>query len=330
MTLADVYFDEEHPFRSVLCVFAGLVNGAECQHSLRMTADTTIVQPHTRFLFRCVRKDTDLKGRLHESSPPEALPSFRDAGLGVGSQLSHDLIPAASSKDREDFSFFPTLVGSTRCRHCILIGRCPLSDEETGWDCRHYIQLQVEVWLSGRDNNARGGARSGSESSLISRCYSATVGSRRRGTAWKIVQESAGSAAGTGSQRRRYILKSNEQWTTSNKACLKSRSWLYLIDCHVNKASWWSDPDQRQRECSVIEQAGHVRRREEKSWPTALYESAITRSPLKNLSRPHSSLLGHHLAVSPGKDLDKDVAEVEGGDQKVKIHFYMPMSTRCG
>lgn len=48
------------------------------------------------------------------------------------------------------------------------------------------------VALGGRGHGGKGGARSGSVSRLISRCHSATVGSRREGQP-RSSQESAGS-----------------------------------------------------------------------------------------------------------------------------------------
>lgn len=65
--------------------------------------------------------------------------------------------------------------------------------------CRNWARLPVfrpiayrGVALGGSGHGGEGGARSGSVSRLISRCHSATVGSRREGQP-RSTQESAGS-----------------------------------------------------------------------------------------------------------------------------------------
>lgn len=100
------------------------------------------------------------------------------------SHFSHDLIPAALSKDRTMqggfFSFFiiiiPHLSGQYLKWHGCVIGEGPITVVETRRGCRSVDQSNIEVWLRIGGDIEEGGARSGSVSRLISRCHSATVG----------------------------------------------------------------------------------------------------------------------------------------------------------
>lgn len=95
------------------------------------------------------------------------------------------------------FLLYPTLVGSTDGWHECIIGAWSLTVVEIGQGCPVSRPIAYRgVALGGRGHNGEGGPTSGSVSRLISRCHSATVGSRREGQP-RSTQESAGSVGKT-------------------------------------------------------------------------------------------------------------------------------------